>query len=544
MATKPSLREIPKPVCENGVWRGTTINLPEGYFKIGERVRSQFEKYPDFVGQIDGATGKKDTFNCMGARTTKCAVWLKKQGVSRGDVVGLCSKNHLDSCIPLLASFYLGAIFNPWWDSCLDEELVTYFINTTKPKVLFVDEDNAEIIIKAMTKIDYSLPVVIFGEKSGLISFKDILLTHSDDEVSKFKCTEIEAEDPALILYTSGTTSAPKGALHSYQSFISMISYYPPESTPHTVLWFSGLCWMSGLLTILRSITCKVTMIVYHNLGEEEACRLVEKYKVTRISMGTSTANRFSKTKGVWKYDVSSVVSVGYGGGIAIKEVIESLCKLFKNAVIHVAYGCTECGALAGGKVEANKLTSCGKVFFNTDLKIVDPETNKILGPNENGELWCRSQTIMTRYWNNPAATEEAVDSEGWYHTGDLGYYDNDGDIFIVERIKELIKYRLHHVPPAAIESVIQDLPGVAEVAVVAKSSLEDLELPMAFITKVPGMQITEAEINEAVEKKLHDRMKLRGGICFLEKMPYTTSKKISKKELRAMARALAENQK
>lgn len=79
----------------------------------------------------------------------------------------------------------------------------------------------------------------------------------------------------------------------------------------------------------------------------------------------------------------------------------------------------------------------------------------------------------------------------GWYHTGDLGYYDNDGDIFIVERIKELIKYRLHHVPPAAIESVIQDLPGVAEVAVVAKSSLEDLELPMAFITKVPGMQVS-----------------------------------------------------
>ncbi|XP_053599089.1 uncharacterized protein LOC103579793 isoform X1 [Microplitis demolitor] len=544
MAMKSGEEEIPKPVYENGVWKGKKINLPEGYFKIGERVRSQFEKYPDFVGQIDGATGKKDTFNCMGARTTKCAVWLKKQGVSRGDVIGLCSKNHLDSCIPLLASFYLGAIFNPWWDSCLDEELVTYFINTTKPKVLFVDEDNAEIIIKAMTKINYSLPVVIFGEKSGLISFKDILQTQSDDEVSKFKCTEVEAENPAIIMYTSGTTSSPKGALHSYRSCVHMKRHYPIETTTQTILWFSSLCWISGVLTTIRSIIYKATMIVSHNLSEEEACKYIEKYKITRLTMGTSVANRFSKTEQVWKYDVSSVTLVLCGGGILKNEVIEFLCALFRNAAIYPSYGSTECGIVVVGKVKSDKLTSCGKTIPNIESKVVDPETNKILGPNETGELWIRSQTIMTRYWNNPAATDEAIDSEGWYHTGDLGYYDNDGDIFIVERIKELIKYRLHHVPPAAIESVIQDLPGVAEVAVVAKPSLEDLELPMAFITKVPGMQITEAEINEAVEKKLHDRMKLRGGICFLEKMPYTNSKKISKKELRAIAKALAESEK
>ncbi|XP_057320558.1 uncharacterized protein LOC130664592 isoform X2 [Microplitis mediator] len=478
----------------------------------------------------------------MGARTTQCALWLKKQGVSRGDVVGLCSKNHLDSCIPLLASFYLGAIFNPWWDSCLDEELVTYFINTTKPKVLFVDEDTAEIIIKAMTKIDYSLPVVIFGKKTGLLSFKDILQTQNDDEVSKFKCTEVEAEDPALIICTSGTTSCPKGALHSYRSCVHMIGHYPTDTTSQTILWFSSLCWISGVLTTIRSIIYKATMIVSYYLSEEEACRYIEKYKITRLTLGSSVANRLSKTEQVWKYDVSSITLVLCGGGILKSEVVEFLRTLFRNAAIYTVYGSTECGIVVVGKVESSKLTSCGKILANIEIKVVDPDTSKILGPNENGELLCRSQTLMTRYWNNPAATEEAIDSEGWYHTGDLGYYDNSGNIFIVERIKELIKCRRYHIPPAAIESVIQDLPGVAEVAVVAKPSFENLEVPMAFVTKVPGMQITEAEINEAIEKKLHDRMKLRGGICFLEKMPYTNSKKISKKELRAMARALAEN--
>ncbi|XP_074105962.1 uncharacterized protein LOC141531830 [Cotesia typhae] len=532
-------REIPKPVCKDRIWKGFNASLPEGFFRIGEKIYAQFKKFPDFVAQINGASGKKDTYECMGDRSIRCAVWLKKLGVSRGDVVGLCSKNHMNSCIPMIASFYLGAIFNPWWDSCLNEDLVVYFIKTTNPKVLFCDEDNAEMIIKALKTMESSLPVVFFSEKFNM-PFQDILKTPSVEEVNKFECTKIEVEDPMIILYTSGTTSYPKGALHTYQSFVSMISYYPPDTTSQIVLWFSGLCWMSGLLTVLRSIITKATMIVYHNLSEEDACRLVEKYKVTRMSMGASTANRFSKTKEAWKYDVSSLKIVSYGGGITTKEVIEALKNLFQNADIYVAYGSTECGAATGGKVNAPKLTSCGKVFFNTEVKVVDPESNRIMGPNEQGELCCRTLELMTRYWNNPTATEEVIDSEGWYHTGDLGYYDEDGDFFIVERLKELIKYRLHHVPPTAIENVIQELPGVAEVAVVAKPSLEDLELPMAFVTRVPGMQVTETEIHEAVEKNLQDKMKLRGGICFLDKMPYTTSKKISKRELRAMAKNLA----
>ncbi|KAH0561669.1 hypothetical protein KQX54_018595 [Cotesia glomerata] len=539
MAAKQQTREIPKPVCVDRIWKGFKISLPEGFFKIGEKIYAQFKKFPDFVAQIDGASGKKDTYECMGDRSIRCALWLKELGVGRGDVVGLCSNNHMDSCIPMIASFYLGAISNPWWDSCLNEDLVMYFVKTTNPKVLFCDEDNAETIIKALKKMESSLPVVFFSEKFNM-PFQDILKAPSAEEVNKFECTKIEAEDPMIILYTSGTTSYPKGALHTYQSFVSMISYHRPDTTPQIVLWFSGLCWMSGLLAVFRSIMAKATMIVYHNLSEEDACRLVEKYKVTRMSMGASTANRFSKTKEAWKYDVSSLKIVSYGGGIAIKEVIEALKSLFKNADIYVAYGSTECGAATGGKVDAPKLTSCGKVFFNTEVKVVDPETNRIMGPNEQGELCCRTLMLMTRYWNNPTATEEVIDSEGWYHTGDLGYYDEDGDFFIVERIKELIKYRLHHVPPAAIENVIQELPGIAEVAVVAKPSFEDLELPMAFVTRVPGMQVTETEIHEAVEKNLQDRMKLRGGICFLDKMPYTISKKISKRELRAMAKNMA----
>ncbi|KAH0561667.1 luciferin 4-monooxygenase-like [Cotesia glomerata] len=540
-------KEVPEAVFENGVWKGTKINFPEGYHRIGKRILEQFRKYPDFIGQIDGASGKKDSYQMMSDRSIRCALWLKKQGIKPGDVIGFCSKNHLDSCIPFFASFFIDTIFNPWWDSSLDEELVIYFLKTTNPKVLFIDEESAELIMKTLEKNNYALPVVVFGQKTGLLSFEDILEAQNDGQVKTFECTDTKAEEPAIIMYTSGTTSNPKGALHSNRSLAHIMSHYPTDNTSQIILGFSTLCWISGIMVTLRSIFYKYTMINSHHTSEEVACRFIEKYKVTRIIMGTSFANRFSKRLNVWNYDLSSLSLLMVGGGVLSKEITKFLHKLFKNADIHVVYGTTEFGITVvtgpnSPKVIAPKgLVSCGRALANVEIKIVDPETNKILGPNEEGELYCRAPTLLTCYWNNPSATEEVFDSDDWFRSGDLAYYDEDGDIFIVERMKEMIKYRLHHVAPAAIENVIQELPGVAEVAVVAKPNLEDLEQPMAFVTRVPGMEITEDEIHEAVGKKLHDKTKLRGGICFLDKMPYTASKKIAKKELRRMARALVE---
>ncbi|CAG5074025.1 Similar to Luciferin 4-monooxygenase (Photuris pensylvanica) [Cotesia congregata] len=487
MAANELKLKIPKPTYENKIWKGVEINLPEGYFQIGERLYNQLKNNPDFVGQIDSVTGEKRLFSNISERSIKCALWLKKQGVKPGSVVSFCSKNHFDRCIPLFATYYLGAIFNPWWDCCLTN---------------------------AAQDADPSVKIIIFGKKAGLKSFEDIL-QENINELDKFQCTKIsKADDPALIMCTSGTTGFPKGVLHSYGSVAHTISLFPINTTTNTFLSFSTLCWISELTLVLRS--------------------------VTRVPMGTHIANRFSKTPDISKYDVTSVAEVVLFGASTTKEVILFLDNFFENADIYNAYGSTESLIVTIGKVDSSKSNSCGKICPNAQLKVVDPQSKATLGFNQTGELYCRSKSLMTGYWNNSAATEEVIDSEGWYHSGDLAYYDEDGNFFIVERIKELIKYKLRHVSPAVIENVILNLPGVAEVAVIAKPDDNDVELPMAFVKKNPLVQVTEDDIHQIVNDNLHDMMKLRGGIYFLEEMPHTVTGKISRKELRAMVKTLA----
>ncbi|XP_073954528.1 luciferin 4-monooxygenase-like [Choristoneura fumiferana] len=537
------IENIPEPVYKNGIWKGAKIDWSEGYFQFGERLLSQFKNYPDFVGQIDGATGEAETYKNMGERSIRCAIWLQKQGIIQGDVVGLCTKNYFDSCIPLVASFYLGTVINLWRYMNVNEEMVIYYIETTKPKMLFIDEDNAKTVLDTISKKKYFLPVVIFGKRKSQLSFKDILETPNSDEVDKFECTKVQAEDPAVLLYTSGSTDFPKSVLHSYRSIANMMNYYSDDGKPSIVLSFSSLCCVSGMRTFLRSIIFKATMILsnYKRSEVENACKLIEKYKVTRISMTVYAVNFMCITKEVWEYDLSSVEQIAFGGGVIKSNSIEIISRLFPKAEIFIRYGGTEFGTLITGKIKSNKMNSSGKVMFNCEVKIVDLSTRKIVGPNEKGELLCRTPKLMTCYLNNPTATDEVIDSEGWYHTGDLGYYDNEGDFFIVDRITVLLKIRGCHYSPAVIESVIQEHPGVAEVAVVAQASSRNYDLPMAFVTKVPGVELLTSDIHAIVVKKLPSVMRLQGGVCFLEKMPCTSTGKICIKSLRQMARDFAE---
>ncbi|XP_063986038.1 uncharacterized protein LOC135167122 [Diachasmimorpha longicaudata] len=528
------------PINKDGVWVGPKIALAPDYFQIGETLYGELEKYPKFIGQIDATTLEEDTYSAMLDRSIRCAIWLKKQGVEPGDVIGYCSKNNLDSFAPVCASFYITAVFNPWWDNCLDKDIIRHFLELTKPKVIFADEVSAKMILESTDDTKSRPKIVVFGECQGLESFKDVIATINSEDVINFQCTKFTSPyNPAVIMYTSGTTGKPKGALYSNGSFTHMLGIFPHYEGKKVGLWFATLCWISGIGALTRSLILKSTSII-HNCGSEvEACRIIENFGVTWLTIGTALANRLYKTDAVWTYDMSTVDRVTLGGGVLKSEVAVFLKTLFSKASILSVYGSTELGASTAGFITDGKTTTSGKVNSNYEIKVVDLETNEILGPYQEGELYVRGPSRMLCYWNNPGSTAEAIDSEGWYHTGDVGHYDEDGDFYITERIKELIKYRLYHVPPAAIESIIQEHPEIAEVGVVGKPDNNDLEQPMAFVIKRPDAEVTETDIIDLVADKLHDWMKLRGGVCFLEEMPHTASGKIAKRQLRALARAM-----
>lgn len=190
------------------------------------------------------------------------------------------------------------------------------------------------------------------------------------------------------------------------------------------------------------------------------------------------------------------------------------------------------CGASHCTPAEGKtKFGSVGLLMPNLHCKVINPETGEILGPNQNGEICVKGPLVMMGYTKDPEATAKTIDSDGWLYTGDIGHYDDDEYFFIVDRIKELIKYKGFQVPPAELEALLISHPNVDDVAVIGVPDLEAGELPKAFIVR--RGDVTSGEIMEFVAKRVIPQKKLRGGVEFIDEIPKSPSGKILRRLLR-----------
>lgn len=182
-----------------------------------------------------------------------------------------------------------------------------------------------------------------------------------------------------------------------------------------------------------------------------------------------------------------------------------------------------------------NKPGSVGKVLSGTQVKVVDTETGRAVGPFEKGEICFKGDCIMKGYIGNKAATDETI-KNGWLHSGDIGYYDNDLEFFIVDRLKELIKYKGFQVAPAELEALLLQHPKIKDAAVIGKPDLEAGELPMAFVVRQQfAKNLSEQEVMDFVAKNVSSAKKLRGGVVFIDGVPKNPSGKILRRLLRDM---------
>ncbi|CAK9828894.1 Luciferin 4-monooxygenase [Anthophora retusa] len=526
---------------ENNVLKGNVSPSDTKYTSLGKLLLDTLRDNPDIIGQRDAITGTEDSFADIADRAVKCALWLQKQGIGKGDIVAISSHNHLDTIIPFVAALFLGAIVNPW-DYEMNIQLARHFMTLVQPKVIFANEVSANALMEA-AKIEFLQPkVVLFGDYPGTTSFTEILKGHDNSAVANFSCKELDdSSHTALILFSSGTTGMPKGIQLSHGGLVHMLKGQQSLNlSTELPMWFSSLYWISASLLILMSISSCTTRILAPAFDEKTTCEIVEKFKVTWIMLSTSMANRFARFSRLHDYDLSSLNTLFIGGAPLNQESQDLLRKQLPHVSSLQAYGMTELGGLISAQTEDSTSGSCGVVILNTELKIVDLETGKTLGANQTGEICAKTSTMMTGYYKNPEATKGIIDKDGWLHTGDLGYYNDKGEIFIVDRLKELIKYQGHQITPNEIETILQSHPAVLEVAVVGIPHPTDDEHPIAFVSKVNDKEVTAEELINMVASNLMDHCKLRGGVKFLPKLPHTHSGKISRKELRAMAKALA----
>jgi 4-coumarate--CoA ligase len=274
------------------------------------------------------------------------------------------------------------------------------------------------------------------------------------------------------------------------------------------------------------------TIVTMPRFDLQQALELVQKYKVTRFWAVPPVVLALAKHPIVEQYDLSSLIQVFSGAAPLGADLAAEAAARVKCDVVQ-GYGMTELSPVSHATPEGDfKPGTSGITVPNTEVRVVDPATGDDRGVGEEGELWVRGPQVMKGYLNNEEATRQTIDDDGWLHTGDVAVVDEDHHVSIVDRVKELIKYKGFQVPPAELEALIVSHPKVLDVAVIGIPDDEAGELPKAFVVAVPGSGITAEELQEYVAEHVSSYKRIRI-VEFVDEIPKSPSGKILRRLLR-----------
>jgi acyl-CoA synthetase (AMP-forming)/AMP-acid ligase II len=350
--------------------------------------------------------------------------------------------------------------------------------------------DNAR---EAVKQVPTMREVFVLGSAEGATPFEE-LLRHGNQPP---EVTIDPEHDLVALPYSSGTTGLPKGVMLTHRNIVAEMAsvggrtdlVFPDEDD--TLLAFLPYFHIYGIVMFLSyGLSCGTTIVNMPRFDLEQYLELIQRYGVTYLHLVPPIVIALSKHPIVDKYDLSRAkwalsAAAPLGGPAAEAFTARLGTKLIQAYGMTEVSGATHVGSCLPGKI---KPTSGGTVLPNTECVVIDPSTGEALARGEQGEIWVRGPLIMQGYLGRPEATASTIDSDGWLHTGDVGYVDEDGDVFIVDRVKELIKFKGLQVAPAELEAILLGHPAVADAAVIPSPDEEAGEVPKAFVVlKAPA---------------------------------------------------------
>ena len=473
------------------------------------------------------------TYKDLDERTDAFAAYLENLGVKKGDVVSFMLGNSPALFDVLLGAQKAGAIGGPiscWWQA--DE--VHYLVEDCKPKVLIIDPEYASIIheIKDQIPSVHKILVNTISEFTAEFSFEklpDIINNYS----GKSSSFSPDSNDIASLMYTSGTTGNPKGVMITHEAIICasrIKTHHIPVEPGEKALCVLPLFHSGGLNDLaFSSIYAAATIVLRRNFSAKEFWSCVEKYQINAFYIVPTMWNILLRIEESKQVDTSSL-RFGLSGAAPIPPEQLDECERRFHVPILEAYGLTEnTGGITSNQMNDRKYGSIGKVLPELSLKIAD-ENGSPLSPGEIGEIAVKGQTVMKGYWNKPEATMETI-QDGWLYTGDIGYTDEDGFLFIVDRKKDMIIRGGVNVYPKEIENIIATHPKVEAVAVIPQFHDKYGQVGKACIVIKRGEQLTQSEIIEFCKKKIAD-YKIPESFTFRASLPKNAVGKIVKKQL------------
>ncbi|AXY53521.1 AMP-binding protein [Rhodococcus ruber] len=492
---------------------------------------------------MEGTTGAVTDYRTLIGQIDAIAGALAARGVGVGDVVGLLSPN-----VPAFATVFHGILragatattVNALYTAediakQLEDSKATFFF-TVSPLLPHAKEAAAAVGIP-----DDRL--VVLDGAEGHPSLRDLLAENAPaPEVSFDPATHL-----AVLPYSSGTTGRPKGVMLTHTNLVANVCQIKspiridPDDRILAVLPFFHIYGMTVLLN--AALFNRASLVTMPKFDLPEFLRIVSEQKCTYVFIAPPVAVALAKHPLVDQYDLSSVHTV-FSGAAPLDRALGNAVAARLGWKVRQGYGMSEMSPVShaipfdGDDVP---LDSVGPTIANMECKLVDPTTGEEVeyptgeGVSEPGELWCKGPNVMVGYLGNPQATAETLDADGFLHTGDIATVDAAGNVTIVDRLKELIKYKGYQVPPAELEALLLTHPKIADVAVIGVLDDEGEEVPKAFVVRQPDAELTEAEVVEFVAERVSPHKKVRQ-VQFIDIVPKSAAGKILRKDLRTPA--------
>jgi len=481
---------------------------------------------------------------------------VETYGVTKGDRVAIAMRNCPQWVAAFVAITSVGAIavpLNAWWTG--DE--MTFAINDCHPTVVLGDRTRMERLTGH--ELNDPAPTLVLthaeadvGREGGALPDGVVLLADTLAAETTMPHVDIEPDDDVTILYTSGTTGFPKGAVSSHRAVLSALLSFaarkavadlmdpPPaaatsDAPPAVFMLPVPLFHVTGLIPVMMgSFVSGSRLVMTYRWNPDRALELIEREKVTHFIGVPTMSWDLLEAPTFGQRDVSSLLGIGGGGAPMPPELVKRINEHFPNGQPQLGYGMTETNAYGpsiAGREFLQRPDSTGRVLPSMEMRVTDGEGN-VLPPGEVGELWFKGPNLIRGYWNRPEATAETL-VDGWLRSGDLGYLDEDGFVYVSDRIKDIVLRAGENVYCAEVEAAIYQHPAIYEAAVFGVPDERLGEQVAAVIMLKPGSRLSADELTEFLTEHLAPfKIPTRIGLV-AEQLPRNAAGKILKRDLR-----------
>ena len=514
---------------------------------ILEHVVETIAEFPTRELVISGDGKIRLTYADVNKRANQLVGVLKNAGVQKGDRVALFENNRWQYFEQYLAILKLGAICVPM-NFRLKSQEALYILNQSGAKILFFEERYTSVFEPILKELKY---VTAFYCTEGSVpswatDYEKSLAENSTDDPP---LTKIELDDVCAICYTSGTTGLPKGSIATHRNI--MVNFYSDElggglndptqfdSELGYPVFLNNvpLYHIAGIIGIYGIMANGGAMVLPDMFTPESFMQLVEREKVTLTYLVPTMFHMILEDPSFGKYDLTSLKSIGYGAMPMSDDLLKRILKEFPQGISYADnFGCTECNATSIAKrpedhefdgteeevkKKLNRLKGVGKpLTFGIETQIVD-ENGEVAPPGTVGEIVCRGDKVTPGYWENPEQTAKSIDKAGWFHTGDMGWRDEEGFVYFADRAKDMINRGGENIYPVEVETVIARHPNVMEVAVYGAPDPKWGHVVAASIVTRPGERIDEEELKAFCKAELAS-YKVPSIIEFRDALPRT----------------------